>query len=562
MVKAPGVSCRLWGIGIAVGSALLVARPAQATLRFGDFQISGDIAAQNLVRTRDIDDYELVQQRNTLRVRIDYDWLKNGKFIDKFNVGFIERSKLFLLYRGVYDSIYDFTPGGRLYNQFGDPAGQLGDLDQGTRDALKFENTLREAYVDIDLKHIPLSIRAGRQQIVWGEGDFFRLLDRTNALDLTWHLQQENELGHGWDQLRIPYWMIKFLYKLPNVGPISNLFFEGYWNPGDWYPNKRRFLPDSPWSLPVADPIKASGIAPNGLAVGRLFRQGDYQRDPWENSQVGARFNGNIRSVQMSVNYFYQRWNQDDGTNSAFVKALLDRDAALAALGAGKLPAEYTVPYVHTVGISANYFEEFTEAVLKFETVYDFGVPFNDLSKPSPALGNLLTGVTKRDMWKGMLAFDRPTWARWANRNATWLILGQFFWHYLLDNERAVGDQPGFVGVAGPATAPTEPRPGQPGRIKAADQVRDWELLCTLAATSFYRHGTLVPTIAYALDPVNSYNMEVQFFIDYFVTPDFIVNVGQKYFINTTEDPVFETWGVAGANRGRSETQLRLTYQF
>jgi len=92
--------------------------------------------------------------------------------------------------------------------------------------------------------------------------------------------------------------------------------------------------------------------------------------------------------------------------------------------------------------------------------------------------------------------------------------------------------------------------------------VRDWELLATLAASSFYRHGTVVPTISYTIDPVNSYNMEVQWVVDYYFTPDFIINVGQKLFINTTDKPVYETWGVAGVNRGRSELQLRLTWQF
>jgi hypothetical protein len=75
-------------------------------------------------------------------------------------------------------------------------------------------------------------------------------------------------------------------------------------------------------------------------------------------------------------------------------------------------------------------------------------------------------------------------------------------------------------------------------------------------------HGTLVPTLTYALDPINSFNMLVAWNFDYFVTPDFIVNLGQRYFINTTSQPTLESWGLAGINRGRSEIQLRLTYQF
>ena len=64
------------------------------------------------------------------------------------------------------------------------------------------------------------------------------------------------------------------------------------------------------------------------------------------------------------------------------------------------------------------------------------------------------------------------------------------------------------------------------------------------------------------IDPLNSFNMLVFWSVDYYLTNDFIVNVAQRYFVNTTETPVYEPWGLAGFNRGRSETQLRLTYQF
>ena len=97
---------------------------------------------------------------------------------------------------------------------------------------------------------------------------------------------------------------------------------------------------------------------------------------------------------------------------------------------------------------------------------------------------------------------------------------------------------------------------------KARDTVRDWELLATIAATSFYLSGTLVPQLTYAIDPVNSFNMMVAWSMDYYVTNDIIANIGQRYYINTTEAPVYETWGLGGVNRGRNETQVRLTWQF
>ena len=84
---------------------------AGATIKYGPFQLSGSLQSQNLIRHPDIDSYNITQQRNTARLQLEYKWLENGKFIDKYDIPFIDRSSLFVLYRGVYDSIYDFTPG-------------------------------------------------------------------------------------------------------------------------------------------------------------------------------------------------------------------------------------------------------------------------------------------------------------------------------------------------------------------------------------------------------------------------------------------------------------------
>jgi len=481
------------------------------------------------------------------------------------------------------------------------------DLGHGSE--LKFENRLREAYVDLRFKQIPLSLRLGRQQIVWGETDNFRLLDRVNSLDLTWHLQQES-----WDEQRIPYWMVKGLLDTGRIGPLSDTFIEAYWNPGDWYPNKRVFLP-RPWSAPVTDPLKLSVVqsafgTEDLFGSSRLFGQGNYKRNPQDNSQFGIRFNAvTPQSIQFTINYFYQRWaGGDDGTDSASIRAVLDPAQANAAVagchtpGARcELPIEATYPYVHTFGLSANYSdEELTQTVYRIETIYEMGVPFSDASKryvddqgkPIAAynpfiplvFGQDVFGVSKHDMWDGSIAFDRPTWIRSLNRKATFLVLGQFFWHYMLDNEaigcinpneglpcNVSGQAKGLRGALSQSKTANQfmlqdrgvdPAVAAASAQASFDRVRSWELLATLGITTFYQGGKLVPFLVYIIDPVNSYNMEVLWSVDYFVTNDFIVNLGQRYFINTVSHPVFETWGVAGANRGRSETQLRLTYQF
>ena len=532
-----------WGL-IAV--VVLAARAANALPAYGPIQVTGNVQSQTLIRHPDIDKYQFIQNRNTLRLRLDYEWLKDGKAIDKLPVPLIRSSHLFLLYRGVYDSVYDLEPGGNLHNIFDKPVGGLGDLSSQVRDGLKFENVLREAYVDVDFRDIPLNLRLGRQQVVWGETDNFRMLDRANPLDLTWH-----QLYESWDDLRIPLWMIKALWRIGYVGPLSDAFIETYWNPGDWVPAKQGFMPDLPWGIPTTNPLNGLSAPPFNLRSlfrgTTLFDQGDYTRNPGGNSQLGVRVSAvTPQGIQFTLNYFYQRWAGDDGTNYAPVRALTSKAEVNEALARHEVPAEFIAPYIHTAGVSLNYSDEdYTQTVYRLESIYDFGIPFTDTAKKSPVLAfrNQLFDVTRRDMWKGMIAFDRPTWIRFLNRNSTFFLSGQFFWHYLVHRE------PTFIGNIDPRT------PSQ-------DTIHDWETIFTLIATTFYAGGSIVPTASYGLDPVNGFNMYIGWTLDYFLTNDFIVRLGQNYFVLPGTPPAFESWSLGGLNRGRSESILRLTYQF
>jgi len=631
---------------VAVGLAA-APHPAEATLRFGALQVSGNLQSQNLIRTPDASTFEFVQNRNTAHIRLDYEWFEGGKFIGKYNIPFVEKSNFTLLWRGVYDSIYSFTPGflqktdikgknyaGRNYFDYATQVGiattpprrltinnlNLNSLGDEGLDALRFENDLREFYLDMKFRGVPLSMRAGRQQVVWGESDNFRMLDRANALNLTWHFQQEIPApAFGWDEIRRPFWMFKFLYDMGNVWKFSQSFLEWYWNPGDWLPAKQAFLP-RPWGLPFYNPLTNivdgaffdGPCAQSTVKVGfgpragqgncnrlrfdtKLFGQGNYNRTVADNSQVGVRYHGIAPfGLEFTLNYFYQRFSGDDGTNYAPL-SIMTRDPtkpkqaqriltnANNLYTKGIFPAESIQPYVHTIGMSANYSDEaFTQAVFRMETIYDIGIPFFDTAKIGVIdEGASLPGVTKKDMWKGMIGFDRPTWIRWLNKKSTWFLTGQLFWHHLLDNPSCEGQRNANLPVSktlanGKIVSPRQeagsclvggldlPSTVRPSSVSFRDKIRDWESIFTLAAFSFYRGGSIVPTLGMAVDPVNQWNMETFWAVDYVVRDDFVVNLAQRYFITPrgTSTPIFETWGLGGLLNGRSETSLRVTYQF
>jgi hypothetical protein len=317
-----------------------------------------------------------------------------------------------------------------------------------------------------------------------------------------------------------------------------------------------------------------------------LFGRGDWSRNPIDNGQWGVRYHGIAPfGLEFTLNYFYQRFAGDDGTNYAPLRGLPNTDAnaarSLRLITRGVFPAEAFNPYVHSIGASANYSDEsYTQAVFRFETIYDIGIPFFDVAKETVIDRPALPGVTEMDMWKGMVGFDRPTWIRWLNKKSTVFLTGQFFWHYLVDNPNCKAQDVANFNSAGKRKVgsclvggldlPASPdRLGTVSAIQSGgpafrDKIRDWEALITFAAFTFYRGGSIIPTIGLALDPVNSYSMEPFFAVD-FVAKDWLVfNLSQRYFLTPMggSRDIFETWGLAGLNRGRSETVLRVTFQY
>ncbi|MBX3028004.1 hypothetical protein KF840_24210 [bacterium] len=663
------------GVALVLGG-MGGAHPARATIKYGPIQLSGSVDSQTLVRTISVDQYQFIQNRNTALLRLDYDWLEKGKLIDRYEIPGVSRSKLYLLYRGVYDSFWGAGTGGRQRgvsreddliggpisgNKIGQACttpdcicttpgcntlrkGIYSSLNSEQRNALAWESTLREAYIDLSLADAPISFRVGRQQVIWGESDQFRLMDIINPLDTTWHLQQEE-----WDKIRIPLWLVKMIYDFGDVGPFSNSFAELVWNPGDFQPgNKVEFLP-APWGIPVPNPVRAGQVqlgsttqpvffTPLFNLQGTSFRQGKFSRNVADASEVGLRWHSvtdvpyiNMQGLEFTLNWY---WGRSRGIGAvagapfgldiqravvptfqaanAFRQNPNDPTSPPATLTGVRTPvypadvtAEFVFPYSHIFGLTGNWFEgNYTNTVFRLETAYQIDAPFQTASlndraqveqETSPGVFKPLPGVyaplgyTNRDVWAGMVGFDRPTWIKFLNPRTTWFITGQFFWSYVNGQH---SDLRGSILSASeqPYFSPTQQNPAivspsvrNTGRVQwangvyagqnertqnaqylggTADNFYQWEMLTTLAATSFYAGGTIVPFIAIAIDPVNR-NFLWQNKLDYFLTNNLILQGRANFYSDlgsgrTSLDP----WGAGGLNARRDEVGVKITWQF
>src|SRR3569832_1330434 len=168
---------------VAVCLAVLAPSYAHAIYRSSSVDLGGHLRTTNIFRHPDIDKWAFIMQRNSLKLRLEYKWLQRGKAFGKFNIPGIERSDLFVLYRGVYDSIYDITPGQIEREALqGDPIepqfARLEAIPKDQRDEYKFNNLIREAYMDVYFKKLPLTLRVGSRQGGGGGGGGGRGRDR------------------------------------------------------------------------------------------------------------------------------------------------------------------------------------------------------------------------------------------------------------------------------------------------------------------------------------------------------------------------------------------------
>jgi len=254
-----------------------------ATTRIGNSEIQLVYEQQHAFQFDGDKDLEWVQWRNELRLEYQYEDLVEGsKFFGLYDIPFIRKADFSLIYRGRIDPVYQIREKYRdLYNE-----------DQRDRFFIP-ENDIREINLDVDFGEVfghKLSMRLGRQQIVWGESDLFRSIDIVNPL----RIDQNGFVGEAFEDFRTPIWAVKFLYDIGNVGTaLSNVGLEVFYTPR-WRPGTNHLILEGGWDLQYRDPRLyrevQSTTSPGVVTfVNRLgnFKKYGRVRHPWSLFRVG-----------------------------------------------------------------------------------------------------------------------------------------------------------------------------------------------------------------------------------------------------------------------------------
>ncbi len=391
--------------------------------------------------------WKVIQNRYFLDVEWDHDILPMFEDILPKWVTSLEYT---LGYRGEYEGIYDFGPSeyrtatetqnnllaflrqSPTYTP--EQEAQLGDMTYFVRHRLRsigsYRNRLFQAFFDIELGD--LFVRIGRQNLVWGETDVFRLLDNINPVD--------NSFGGFFidlDERRVPLNMLRASYYLGSIGNVlDQVFIEGYaaydntvaWNPGA--------PAGSPWSIPI------------GPFTGRTL-QNMIAPDPGD-FRGGGRAVFNISDFTFTLASYRTMM---DIQAVRFRQARPD-DIGYQPNGVSVITADLSSPPVWINGIAMTTAIPDLQAVLRSEFAYFMDEPLyrgpGKVSFPGTAsttdinylqnfLGPVLSGdldtVAKKDTLNFVIGWDMNQHINFLNPSQSFLFSTQFFFRRIRDFE-------------------------------------------------------------------------------------------------------------------------------
>lgn len=238
---------------------------------------------------------------------------------------------------------------------------------------------LREAYIDFTGIN-RLFVRLGRQQVVWGETDFFRITDIVHGYDQRWRsfFELENE------ELRKPSTLANLIVDIPELaGNLQLVYKPGGIDGSEQYGNQLdlaggRYSGQPNWGVNITE-----NIAPYNYHSAA----GDVDDD-----EFGFRWSGTLADVGYSL-LFYRGLMQDPiancrstlaaGSNvqGAAVPLAVDINAACQAYkevpeGNG-LGGELIYAKQSNYGGTLNYYWMFADAVIRGEFLYQPNRPWN-----------------------------------------------------------------------------------------------------------------------------------------------------------------------------------------
>jgi len=298
------------------------------------------------------------------------------------------------------------TFGDPFYSNYG-KGGRKGDFMEQYETTDEVMDILREVYFDWAVTD-RLFVRVGRQQLVWGESDFFQAMDVVHGYDYRGRLFYENN-----EEWRKPLFLFNFNLDLYEWGGSLNWFIR----PGKW---------------DRTEDMGSNYNAEGGRWIPHPYRGVDFSQftgiyntdtkaGDWDKTTYGIRWNGTWGSMGYSLSYMKAFVTDIPVMNPNSALGSIDFDAAGLTGGfglfgetiecytecpsKGKLLGDWIFPEIDIFGLSMNYFSMKLDSTLSAEVAYIPNRPYNYGLLQSDLPG--WAGVKEKDIMKIMLRIDK-----------------------------------------------------------------------------------------------------------------------------------------------------------
>jgi len=345
---------------------------------------------------------------------------------------------------------------------------------------------MREAYADFNFETLGQNLlRIGKQQLVWGKADFFRLQDIINPVDFSQHFFIE-----PFEDTRIPQMSAWLQHRFGDVSFLKDLAGNFVWNFDEFNPVGLG-QGGQPWAVEFGDAKRAfafnNGLFTTGLCAGGSANCNhsninfalDKENTPqwrFRNDGVGTKWDWEIpQGVRFALTDY---WGNRD--TPAFVNThlnILPLPFCTGPLGGAGVPVtlgpggfslpmtvvrpnqihlkpgvrpdiyidkctlggEIQIKYkkVNTLGLSADYFEPKTGLVFRVESSWTHNAAVNDTDS--------LTLVSHNDILAYVFGMDLPHFIHFLNPDRTFFSSFQVFETYYPGAHSTDGGKRGII---------------------------------------------------------------------------------------------------------------------
>ncbi|WP_394375276.1 DUF1302 family protein [Stutzerimonas frequens] len=307
---------------------------------------------------------------------------------------------------------------------------------------------IRELYVDFD-NQLPngdiLSWRLGKQQVIWGRTDLFRVLDVINPIDFS-----RNNIYDELEDIRIPMWIAKADWRMGANEVFDDLNLSFVWNFDKFRPHNlgQCGQPNSIldagcffrgmnnlWENGGTVANFAGGNIATDFGPGQLgIRKAHMPSWSLSNSQFGLKLEGVYGDFGFSLNALTYRSQLPSLRGGIPAQNAFTGEVAVWP---GLIAFDIHFPRVNLIGGSIDYYSQAIDTVFRFEVAHTEGEEFAN------TLQSRL--FSESDVTRYVIGADKNIFIPFLNPGRAFLFSGQLFGQHI--HEHQLEDRP--LGKAG-----------------------------------------------------------------------------------------------------------------